>query len=184
MFDSPYWVAGGAITSYFTNCKMMDIDVYFPTSGQRQSAIDKMMGSGYECINVWDDQVIRGGAITFRYEGMNVDLMVSGSTPIETMGRFDFTVCCAAITDKYELIYHKDYFKHIDKKRLEYVGYMLHGDVFSRLKRLRKYIVKGYGIDREGILGWIDGFTDQHWDIIRSIKGKLPGPDDFRVRRM
>ena len=114
----------------------------------------------------WKD-IIAGGAITFECEDFMVDLMYNGVRPRQTIRGFDFTICCCSLDHEGMLEYHRDYFDDIKNKRIVYTGACQYSDLYRRLWRLRSYIHKGYGLDQQGILGWIDGVIDQHNEVLQ-----------------
>jgi len=163
--DVPCWTAGGYLLDYFTNKPWRDMDIFFPSKDIMLEAIDRMKSKGYELVDIYDPNIIKGGAVIFKWEGGLVDFMINGANPEETIRTFDFTVCCCSLDSEGELVFHKEYFNHIDKRRLEYTGGVMYSDIQQRLKRLKKYISKGYGIDQAGIIHWIDGVMEQQVQI-------------------
>jgi hypothetical protein len=165
--DVPCWIAGGYLLSCFTDEPWKDIDVFFSSKDIKQQAIDKMIQLGYSSVSCYDGNVVHGGAVTFEYKGSMVDLMHNGVRPRQTIRGFDYTICCCSLDHKGMLEYHKDYFNHIKSKRIVYTGACQYSDLCQRLWRLRSYITKGYGLEQQGIIEWIDGATQQHVEILR-----------------
>tara|TARA_R110000751_G_scaffold205745_1_gene309874 strand:+ start:431 stop:1024 length:594 start_codon:yes stop_codon:yes gene_type:complete len=181
--DVPCWTAGGYLLDYFTNSPWRDMDIFFPDNDTMLEAINRMKSSGYELIDIFDHNIIKGGAIVFKWRGRLVDFMVNGASPEETIRTFDFTVCCCSLDSEGELVFHKEYFDHIDKRRLEYTGGVMYSDIQQRLKRLKRYILKGYGIDQGNIVCWIDSIMKQQ-DQIFANTVKYANKFDIRRRSL
>lgn len=176
--DLPCWVAGGYMLSHFSNKPWRDIDIYFPSKRIKEKATQRLINNGYEIVDNWDDNAIKGAATVFQYKGTKqlIELIHSGNTPTETIQQFDFTICCCSFNNDRILEYHSDYFDHVDNRILVYTGATPFTNMLQRLKRLKKYVEKGFGIDQNNLKQWLSGAIEQHDSI---LAGKYSYTADF-----
>jgi len=180
------WVAGGAIRSYFeydnanwipdvsSNLWVNDIDI-FCKDKRTFNQVTNIITSG-KLTNV--NHVVYSNKNAVRYHFWKRDIEIIKrffDSPQSTIDNFDFTVCSAAIS-KHGLIAHKDFIKDITHRKIKFntVKYPI-----ATLKRVRKYITKGYGIDK----------SDLKWLLNRvrkskhSAKNELQFYTDFMITR-
>lgn len=87
------WIAGGAVTSVFTNAKINDFDLYFSSRGQFEEALDQAYAKNFWCV------AITSRAITFKKEDALVQLMHFKwfDSPDAIFSSFDYTACMGAV---------------------------------------------------------------------------------------
>ena len=93
------------------------------------------------------------------YRGMKYDLIYLKPTPEECFEDFDYTVCCAAIDKDQKFYSHPDFFDHLEKRELHYLGKSQSKGAshpINKARRLQKYIKKGYSIDTDNLSFWLD----------------------------
>ena len=158
--DLPCWVAGGYLLSSFSHKPWRDMD--------KEKATNRLVDKGYNIIDNWDDNIIKGAATVLQYKDTKhlIELIHNGNTPGETIQRFDFTVCCCSLNNDYMLEYHHEYFDHVDNRMLVYTGATPYTDITRRLNRLRYYVTKGYGIDKDNLTEWLDCTIEQQDTIL------------------
>jgi hypothetical protein len=139
------WIAGGAVRDYFSiGFVQSDIDIYLSDQDNFNSLkyyfteTEKLVPT-FENVNV----------LNFYRKGKKVQLIKIFFQDLpSTIDSFDFTVCCCGVTRE-EVFYHETFFIDLAKKRL--VINKLPYPV-STLRRLQKYILKGYKICNGGII--------------------------------
>jgi hypothetical protein len=131
-----FWVAGGAIRSWFQDRKVTsDIDVWFPCESEWRKAKET-------ADKVW--KLTKETAATANYAaGRNWIQLVRKhyfSTPEATIEAFDFTVSCGA-TDCASCYFHPYFFIDLCMNRLAFnkITYPL-----STWRRCQKYAEKGF----------------------------------------
>lgn len=144
MFDilSKYkcYIAGGTITSIFTNKEIRDIDIYFKS---KKELIDFMSKGEYFLLSATDK------AFTFKigdleYQAIFFDYFNSAEDIFE---RFDFTVCMGAYDfEKQDFVLHEDFLKHNASKIIKF-NPRTDYPIISAL-RIDKYKQKGYEISK------------------------------------
>ena len=136
------WVAGGAITSLFTNSKINDFDIYFKNKKELSDLLYDLEGEFTLMSHTNKATLIsRSGQdaqlIRFRYFD-NTD---------EIFDTFDFTACMGAYSPKEDKFYfHDDFMKHNSQKILVFNP----KTAFPYISMLRvdKYKQKGYRISK------------------------------------
>ena len=142
------YIAGGAVTSVFTNQPVNDADIYFKTENDFHEAV----ASAYE-DNLWCVDVSKR-SVTFSDQGkairqyMHFDFF---PTADDIFKAFDFTVCMGAYDyDAKELVLHPDFMKHNAQRFLRFNP----GTNFplASATRVLKYQSRGYTIGKGDIL--------------------------------
>lgn len=137
------FLAGGAITSLFSNKKIRDYDLYFKDKASFMEAVADMYGDGCWCVS------ISSRAITFKKNDEFIYQLMCFSwfeSPESIFERFDFTCCMAAINlETGEFHRSKDFVKDLSKRRLSFN----HNTQFplGSAMRVRKYQSRGYTIE-------------------------------------
>lgn len=139
-------VAGGAITSIFTNSDINDVDMYFRS---------KRDLSDFLCNEMDSNWVIAHTDKAFLFKQNNIKIQAIHFKYFETaddiFDTFDFTVCMGAYDfDKEEFVLHKDFIKHNAARILRFNA----GTAFPIVSALRiqKYEKKGYTISKSEYL--------------------------------
>ena len=149
-FDSHCWIAGGAISDFFLEENRRDLNIFFPNEESLKAAVEKFISMGAEEVQA------HPSGRKFKLKGELYDLMHLGNSPVQTISRFDYSVCCAALDKTGNFYYHQDYFEHIEKKEIHYIGNHPNMNFKSKSKRLRRYLEKGFTIDKENLNYWLE----------------------------
>lgn len=157
------WLAGGAITSLFTNKPINDFDIYFRSKEDLLLAVADLFGKeSVEIDGKWHDvdPITHFQLICTNYTdksilfvGKDRDVKVQFiffdyfESPEDIFNAFDFTVCMGCFdfeTDRF--YFHDEFFKHNSQRYLKYNT----GTRFPLLSALRvdKYKEKGYTISK------------------------------------
>lgn len=160
--DCDFWLAGGALRSYFCKEEIVDLDIYFP-SNDEQIKFEKHLNSMSGITTNYSSSYrsYSKQSISSYYESDNSKKVVSDKfivpldiiklyhkSPLECLKTFDFTICCAAITRTY-IIYHENYFIDILGKTLTFNSDPLSLKI---LTRMQKYNQRGYYMDRKEVV--------------------------------
>lgn len=135
------WVAGGALRDYFIDgdCRnSKDIDIFFKNNKDLKQALDQ--------FNKSITPVFSNDCVTnFKIKGYTIQFIGAYffKNPQETINKFDFTACSAAV-DKKTIYFAESFFEDINKKSLiiQRLPYPC-----ATLKRLQRYVKKGFTID-------------------------------------
>lgn len=149
-FNSRCWIAGGAITDYFLDRSVDNIDIFFPNESARKGAINKLESMGAKKLDSLPSEE------KFKLKDKSYSLACIGRTPEETISQFDYTVCCVAVDQSGNFYCHERYFDHLDCKKIHYLGNYPNMNFKNKSKRLRKYLEKGYSIDKEHLTYWLE----------------------------
>lgn len=146
------WVAGGSIRAFFESelKSKIDIDVFFPDTDRYVEAIAKFchLPKLRETKN----------STTYKFKGRPIDFVGPPyifSSPTETIQNFDFTVCAAA-TDGEKLYVHDMFFEDLKNRHLRVVKLKDNLEDIVVMRRLQKYIHKGYIADDETLQAIIE----------------------------
>lgn len=145
------WIAGAAVYDYFNDNKPNDIDVFFKSQKDVEKAIALLKKKRFKLV------VYRNVGAQFESKnGVKYDLLFLSKTPDHLFHNFfDYSVCCAAVDNRGNFFHHEDYFKHCEKKELHYIENCPKQDVV-KIKRLKKYLKRGFSIDSKNILQWVE----------------------------
>lgn len=135
-------IAGGTITSLFTNSDINDIDIYFRSKSDLSNFLLEEM-NGKWVIAKTDK------AFLFKYEEIKVQAIYFKcfENADEIFNTFDFTVCMGAYDFAIEdFVFHKDFFKHNSQRILKFNQNTAY-PIVSAL-RVDKYKKKGYSISK------------------------------------
>lgn len=156
-------IAGGAITSIFTNSDVNDIDVYFRSEKQLVNTVASIYGDDILSDNLFDiaegySMIYNGySQRTLMFKNMDTDQEVQFMTfkyfkdADEIFDTFDYTCCMGAYDFKAGgFVLHKDFLKHNAQKYLKFhpgTAYPI-----MSLMRVDKYRQKGYDISKSELL--------------------------------
>ena len=155
-FKSNCWIAGGAITDCLMDKEIRDVDIFFPSEETKQMGKDVMLSLGARLVHEYPLGIkMQKGSSLY-------DLVYLGSTPEECIKSFDYTVCSIAIDKKKKIYFDKDYFEHMSNMELHYVGNHPSKHYTNKSKRLRKYLRKGFIIDKDNLGTWLDRLINDH----------------------
>jgi hypothetical protein len=136
------FLAGGAITSIFTNKPINDYDLYFKSEKDFCNAVFDAFDQGWFCLA----QTER--AITFSDNGTIVQMMSFDWFPTaqDIFNKYDFTCCMGAIDlETKEFFRHKEFLTDCSKRILNFNC----GTEFpiASAMRVKKYKEKGFDIE-------------------------------------
>lgn len=186
--DQGCMIAGGAVTSVFTNKPVNDIDVYFPNKEAftkvMQEIIDlkyrpgvkyeKEYGLGHREAMI---QIVTNKAVLLKsdYE-QDVQFVIHNfyETPMAIFADFDFTVCMGALkmqTDSW--FFHPDFFKHNAQRHLHFNP----GTSYPLISALRiaKYKEKGFNISKAQFMKTMFAVNAKNIDSWEKLMEELGG---------
>lgn len=146
-FPEGAFIAGGALTSAFTNTHINDVDVYFKSAEMFKQAIEQAYDEGLWCVAATDR------AVTFVRDTSIIQLMHFDffATPAAVFDAFDYTVCMAAYDiDAKEFVFHEDFMKHAAQRKLSFHSGTRYP--YNSLLRVLKYQQRGYAINKADLL--------------------------------
>lgn len=184
-------IAGGAITSIFTNAEINDYDVYFRSKEDFTKVFSEVYrewqysGYGYGELE-YDLDFSDGVAAVVTKKAL---LMFSGKskiqfivndfyrTPEEIFAHFDFTCCMGALKMQEEsFVLHEDFLKHNAQKYLSFNPATLY-PLVSAL-RVNKYKDRGYSISKSQLLRVLLAVNKKEindWETLADELGGLYG---------
>lgn len=170
------FIAGGAITSVFTNKTIHDFDLYYKSREAFESAVEDAYRKGLWCV------AVSGRAITFTRGNTIYQLMCFRWFPTasDIFESFDFTACMGAYdldTDRFEL--HERFL--IDAARRDLV--FNHKTAYPLASGLRalKYQGKGYSIDRREWLKLVTAISFQKIESWEELRDQIGGQYGYQV---
>lgn len=172
---SDCFVAGGAITSIYTNKPINDIDVYPKSYAAYECIIALMYESGYYCADHSERAVtFANGLNTPVVQIMHFDEFSSAEKIFEC---FDFTVCMGAYDmDKKEFILHDMFLEHCSQRVLCFNPKTRFP--YASAWRVNKYKQRGYTIgkfEHFKILAACATKPIQSWDELKDQIGGIYG---------
>lgn len=141
------YVAGGAITSVFTGKPINDLDIYFKSREDFETAVAQAYDASW-----WNVDTSKR-AVTFSDNGTIVQYMHFDFFPTaqDIFRAFDYTIVMAAYDyDTQEFVFHDDFLKHNSQRFLRFnpgTRYPL-----ASATRVLKYQQRGYTIGKGDIL--------------------------------
>lgn len=154
--DIDFCVAGGAINAFYTGRTIEDYDLFFNSEEDADKAISILKGNkeikvGFESRRV----------VNFYLSDKKIQVCkVIYGTPEEIISNFDFTVVAGAITRDKEF-FNEHFFEDLQQKRLVVVSLP---KPLSTLRRLTKYISRGYMACNETLLKISKGISKVNFD--------------------
>lgn len=187
--DSGVILAGGAITSLFTNKEINDFDIYFQDLRTLVDAVAFCFGEEDYCR--YDS--LDGGISTIRFHNMTDKSMLLEANGQniqfihfdyfnsigDIFNTFDFTCCMGAYDFKNEMfVMHEDFMKHNSQRYLKFNN----GTAFPLVSLLRvdKYKQKGYEISKSEFIRIAMQCMQlelNNWEDIKSHIGGMYGYD-------
>lgn len=163
-------VAGGSITSIFSNRDINDIDVYFHSKKDVANFMQEVMDE-----NAWIVSHTNKATL-FKYR--NVEVQIIHFDVFETIddlfNTFDFTVCMGAFDfNKENFVLHEDFLKHNSQRILKF-NQNTAFPIISAL-RVRKYEGKGYTISKPEFLRIILTCLSLNIDSYEDLKDQMGG---------
>lgn len=162
-------VAGGTITSIFTNNEINDIDVYFKCKEDAAEFIIDVAKNNW--ILAKTDK-----AFLFRYGELDVQAIYFKffDNANEIFGTFDFTVCMGAYDfAQEEFVLHEDFLKHNSQRILSFSSSTAF-PIISAL-RIKKYSDKGYYIGRAEYIKIMLTICNLKIETVEDLKKQIGG---------
>lgn len=183
-------IAGGAVTSMFTNKEVNDIDVYFPSKEAFTKVMQELIDLRYRGNYKYDKEygltyidgmitIVTNKAVMLLSEGTKVQFIVHKfyQTAEAVFQDFDFTVCMGALEMKDDTWkFHEDFFKHNSQRFIQFnenTSYPL----ISAL-RIAKYKDKGYNISKAQfmkVMMAINAKNINSWETLMEELGGMYG---------
>lgn len=167
------FVAGGCFKNIFNNQKLKDIDIFFYSKVDFEIAVkhyrDLIKENPEEWIKSYENKKVY--AIYSVKDKVRIELIKSVfGDPKEIISGFDFSITKFAYyineenideedyIAQFEVIYHEDYFEHLQMKRL-----VIDDEIpfpVSTFNRSYKYQSYGYGLCKESKIKLIEALRD------------------------
>lgn len=142
------FIAGGALTSAFTNQPIKDVDIYFKTEKDFVEAVQYAYEDMLWCVAASDRAVTFVGNHGKVIQLMHFDYFADAQAIFEA---FDYTVSMAAYDiDKKEFVFHDDFMKHAAQRYLKFHSGTRYP--YGSLMRVLKYQQRGYTIGKSDLL--------------------------------
>lgn len=142
------FIAGGTITSLFSNREVNDIDLYFRNERSLINFVEEI----YEDSNDWVNS-LTSKALLVRINDLEVQMIHFKyfETAEDIFNTFDYTVCMGAFDfSTEEFVLHNDFMKHNSQRILKFNKNTAFPIV--SLLRVQKYKEKGYNISKPEFL--------------------------------
>lgn len=173
-------LAGGALTSLFTNTQVNDYDIYFKSVEGFQSFVNDIYGtpnsnniiSSYDLIVSFATD--RSILCKEKDSGNEIQLIVYKMFPqIEDIfNAFDFTInMCAYDFETEQMWAHPDFLKHCSQRYLSFNDKTDY-PVVSAL-RVQKYVDRGYTISKAEMLRILFTIADKKYNSWEDIKDEV-----------
>lgn len=152
------WIAGGYCRSVFARePRRSDIDIFFSNPEKDGPLVMDAIGKvddDFETI-IENDTVSK-----LRVCGKAVDVVLKKYDGIQhCLSTFDFTVACIGITRSGEIWHHKTFWQDLASRSLV-VNHLPHP--VGTIRRMQKYIKKGYRICNGGIMKIAEAVKDRN----------------------
>lgn len=163
------FLAGGAITSLFTNDKINDFDLYFKSKEDFVRALEYAYEDHLWCVHV------SSRAITFAignevYQMMYFDWF---ETADQIFDKFDFTACMGALDlDTKDFIFHPRFMADVAKRELKFNPNTLY-PLASGVRTL-KYQERGFSLNKHEMIKVLMSCVFKNvtsWDELRDQLG-------------
>jgi hypothetical protein len=158
--DIYFWIASGCIRDFYVGADPQDFDLFFPTRESMQIATKRILNVGAK--KVCDLPEDRGAKFKLKdrvydlacWDGSG-DPSCIANTPGEMIKWFDYTVEMAALDVNGKFYSHPCFFEDCRNKKLARNSIC---DFYPRAnsRRLMKYINRGYTIDTDNLLIWLE----------------------------
>ena len=173
--DLDFYIAGGALTSVFSNTKINDLDIFFSHPGDHLKFRDKVF-PGKKPSFVTDC------AISYVVKKIRIQLIkIFYGEPYRVINGFDYTVCMAAYyPKKSDIILDERFLQHLAAKELHYSN--LSEYPFSALWRAGKYIRRGFSFPATEMIKLALAINKLEIVTYRDLKKQLEGIDTILLK--
>lgn len=144
LHECDYFIAGGAIRDICQGEKYKDIDIYFKSSIDGIKVKEALLSEG--AVILGETSFVCD--ISFRGEIVQLVFGRTISNLNEFKNVFDFSVCCAAIDGKLNLVFNEFFIEDLRERNLRLVNVFFS---FGTLKRLVRFMSIKYSINDEEI---------------------------------
>lgn len=180
------FVAGGAITSIYTNKPINDFDIYPKhDEGLRNAILWAYEQSGYWCVDHSSRAMTFAKGDKGEYPNIQIMHFENFSTAQTIFDFFDFTVCMGAYDmDEKKFILHEQFLEHCSQRYLSFNRNTRYP--YASARRVKKYEERGYTIgtiEFQKILLACTAKPITSWDDLKEQIGGVYGeaitiPDD------
>ena len=172
------FVAGGAITSLYTNKPINDWDLYPKTVSAREDAIRWLFENGYWCAHSSSRALtfVRNSrdAATDTVEQAQVMIFDTFETAEKIFDLFDFTVCMGAFDfDTEKFVLHDKFLLHCSQRFIQFNPKTRFP--YASAWRVRKYEEKGYTIGKMEYFKILMACQDTPINSWRQLKEQIGG---------
>lgn len=168
------FLAGGAITSLYTNKPINDWDLYPKNAKARDELIQWVFDGGYWCVHVSSRALTFANGDEDKIQIMLFDTFETAQKIFET---FDFTVCMGAFDlDTGKFVLHDKFLLHCSQRFLSFNPSTRFP--YASAWRVRKYEEKGYTIGKMEyfkILMACQALPINSWDDLKEQIGGVYG---------
>lgn len=200
MSENHALIAGGAVTSVFSETPISDYDVYFYNTSDLNSFLEYLRTLESKLGEKIKVKTVNSSlnAVTFEVTSMNwgsetddnkILLQViqkctvgdyatqSDYNPVPLLESFDFTICMAALDIQSEqFILYKDFLTHLCARRLVFNTKVMKYPICS-LHRMLKYIKKGFNISGVEVIKIAIAINQVNMSTWEDFRNQLMGMD-------
>jgi len=169
----PAYVAGGFIRAFMAGEPRTDLDLFCESKTDARVTWDRLGAAGYR--RVFSSPLAETLAPPGLHPGRVVQVVLHTCAPPAAMlSTFDFTVCCAALTFDWpagqaRLLLHPEFYRHLAGRLLVYQPGAPRP--ISSVKRVCKYVRRGYRIPEESLLALLQAVSTMvKWDDPSSVR--------------
>jgi len=178
-------LAGGAITSIFSEQPIRDFDLYFGDKDKITTVckwFDKKMHRITQTARAVSYEYIRKKEkIYLKFQLITIPDTYDGHDNI--FRRFDFTICMGAYyfeCDKFA--FHPEFFKHLAQRKLFFNPNTLYP--INSLIRVKKYLARGYTISGSDLLKLGLTISNLKMDTLGDLKEQMEGIDTIFLKEL
>jgi tRNA nucleotidyltransferase/poly(A) polymerase len=143
------WVAGGVVRDFLRQDDSKDVDFYFKSEKDKESASEFLKKSGYNLTHSWSHHY------TFQKDGLTLDVSHRENNPSDCISKFDYTISACAVDSDFNLYFHDDFLKDLERDKLVRIS-QTDRIIITNIKMLNRFLKKGYTIDNENLIKYLD----------------------------
>src|SRR4030043_315196 len=179
-----FFIAGGALTSVFSNKAINDLDIFFYRPEHFECMIKDVENKG------WKPAFNTVNAMSYNIVPIGIDkpiriqfIRTYFGLPSEVIGMFDFTICMAAYDpQKKEITLGEDFLYHLSQKTLSFnikTEYPI-----SSLWRVRKYLKRDFTLPAIECIKIALAINDLQIETYKDLKKQLDGIDTLFLKEV
>lgn len=180
IIKTSWYIAGGACTSVFSGTSVNDLDIYFESIEDLQSAIQYIRTN----VKTDEESFVTECAFSFKRNGLRIQYIkkIVGK-PIELIKQFDFSICeCAYLPETKEFVMGEDFLADLCARRLRY---NIDGKYpIASLWRLKKYIERGFKLPAIESIKLSLCINNLNIKTFRDLKEQLEGIDTLFLKEL